>query len=184
MAEAPAEALQDAKVKSPRVGTYSLDGLWIAWENSLQVRTRLKERNTLLLQYDAKLQVDLVATNGHVPKTISNLRTNRAVLSPLLNLMKQHSMMVPCLDRLIAEVRVLFDRNCSNLKDPGDVHYHTAKSVRQLASLLKGELARATAEVQKGVYKGKDYSSQNLTSTQKELRILRFGNVTQNRIPS
>ena len=151
-----AGAVEDEK--QSRVGNYSLDGLWIAWENTMVIRQRLREMNTLIVQFDPKLQLEVVPSTGHVAKSVHSLRANRAVLSPLLNLIRINQFLLPNLDRLIAQVQTLYERNNCQLKDAGDIYYHNAKSLRALCSLTKGELARVTAEVQQGKYKRKDSS--------------------------
>ena len=164
--EAAAEVAKDKKVGRCRVGNYALDGLSVAWENTQQIRQRLRAKQALLLQHDMKLEVDVAPATGHVCKSISNLRTNRCVLTPVLHLMRQHALLLPNLDRLIDQIRQLYEENRVQVKNPGDVYYHNAWSIRGLTSLLKGELARVTAEVQQGKYSRKDSSRLNITGIQ------------------
>ena len=154
MAEGSSAAVEDKP--SRRVGDYSLDGLSVAWENRANIRDRLRAKNSLLVHYDTKLGVELVPSKGDIPKSIPNLRANDMVMSPVLRLMRQNGLLQPNLDRLITEVGAIYRRNSIPVKDAGDVFYHNAWSIRQLASLQKAELARVNADVQKGTYTGKD----------------------------
>ena len=160
MAEA---AIKERDKRRVRVGSYSIDGLSAAWENVSKLRDRMWEQRCLLVQWDSKLEVEIPALNGHVSKSIHNLRSNRQILFPLIHLMRQNDLLLPNIDRLIAEVQVLYKRNgLGTSKDHGDILYHTSWSIRHLLSLLKAELARVRAEVHKGVYKAKDRYSKRV----------------------
>ena len=147
-------ATDQEQERSCRVGNYSLDGLSVAWENCPRIRSRLRTHGSLLMQFDCKLKQEVKPVNGDVTKTLQNMRTNRYVLSPLANLMRLNSHLPPNIDRLINEVRTIYESN--TIKVTSDVLYHNSWSIRYLLSLLKGELARITSDVRKGKYKKKD----------------------------
>ena len=143
----------DAKDKVMRVGNYSLDGLSISWENLEKVRARFREHKCLLLQFDTKLGEALVPGNGHVSKSIHNLRVNHFVVSPLVHLVRRNDLLLPNFDRLHQELQILYERNHGNFGNGGDVLYHNAWSIRHLLSLLKGELAKTKKDLREGKYK-------------------------------
>ena len=73
-------AVEDSESKDA-----SLSGLACLWDGSSAVRQRMRKKFNVLVHYDPKLQKML---NVKVEKTTHNVRTNAAVLSPVLKIMK------------------------------------------------------------------------------------------------
>ena len=146
-AEAARAAIKDvgASVGKQLVGNYSLKGLALAWDNRSSIRDRLRARNRLLLSYDMKLKVQRVVS--HVEKTVPNVRTNADVLSPVLHLIRTNKGLLPCIDRIIEEIGILYGNY--ELQIDGELVYHDAWAIRQMVSVIKGEHSRLVAELKK-----------------------------------
>lgn len=136
MAVVPAE---ESPVVSPRSSSggekiygYDLSGLHTAWDNTVEVRNRLRNGKNLVLQFDPERE-ELV--NGPVDKTLANIRNNLCVLKPVLELMRVNNLQPPMIDRVIEEVRHLY--TCSKVKVNHDTIYHQSWALRHLASLAK-----------------------------------------------
>lgn len=117
--------------KSSKYG-YCLAGLQTSWDNIPLVRSRLRNNQNLILQFDPERE-ELV--NGPVDKTLANVRCNLEALQPVLHLMKLNGLQPPMIDRLMEEVRGLY--NCAKVKASHDTIYHQTWAVRHLASLAK-----------------------------------------------
>lgn len=130
---------EESPVVSPRSSSggekiygYDLSGLHTAWDNTVEVRNRLRNGKNLVLQFDPERE-ELV--NGPVDKTLANIRNNLCVLKPVLELMRVNNLQPPMIDRVIEEVRYLY--TCSKVKVNHDTIYHQSWALRHLASLAK-----------------------------------------------
>lgn len=118
-----------------RVGTYSLQGLHIQWDNLKAVRDRLRMNSRLIMHWDPETEK---LTNIYPEKTLQNVRKNREQLRPLLHLMKENKLFLPGIDGLIEEVRALY--RCAKCACSYDTLYWEAWACRRLLSLAKNTL--------------------------------------------
>ena len=129
--ESPAVSPRSS-TSNDRIYGFSMAGLHTTWDNTTEVRNRLRNGKNLILQFDPERE-ELV--NGPVDKTLANVRNNLTVLQPVLELMRDNNLQCPMIDRLIEEVRNLY--NCAKVKVSHDTVYHQSWAVRHLASLAK-----------------------------------------------
>ena len=132
MAVVPAEESPRSSSGGEKIYGYDLSGLHTAWDNTVEIRNRLRNGKNLVLQFDPERE-ELV--NGPVDKTLANIRNNLCVLKPVLELMRVNSLQPPMIDRVIEEVRYLY--TCSKVKVNHDTIYHQSRALRHLASLAK-----------------------------------------------
>ena len=85
---------------------------------------------------------------NQVEKSVYNIRANRALLSPVLHLVRSNKQLLPNIDRVIEKLLELY--GIYDLKPLADAVYHEAWTLRQLISLLKGEFQRLITEHKKG----------------------------------
>ena len=90
-----------------QVGVYALDGLAIQWDNTPEVRDRLRGGDNLMKHWDS---VQKAIVNSHVGKVVENLRVNAFVLRPLFEMMRKNEQKSPCIEKLMDEVALLFTR--------------------------------------------------------------------------
>lgn len=102
-----------------RVGKYELGSLVKAWDNDEELRGRVREKHPLLRAWD---EVNSVAVDADVGKSIENCTLNAAALKPLLRLMKDNNLLLPALDRLIESI---------------DKFYQTSKMIKSLEHCYK-----------------------------------------------
>ena len=112
-----------------------LKGLSEKWDADAKVHTRIREFGRLLVEEPAKGQAPVVPESA-VAKTVSNLRFNSFVISPLLVKMNGKISSVPDIDALIREAQQIFK---SHGRNPllGDVK-NDAWGLRYLFGILKG----------------------------------------------
>jgi len=116
-----------------RVGKYDLSGLSKLWDDTPEIRDAVRDNKNLLQQWDAMQKIE---TNGDVDKTIENCKLNAKVLIPVLGLMRQNSLMLPALDRLIQAIDWFYS---TSKKVRSLEHcYKQAWAIRDLISVIKG----------------------------------------------
>jgi len=103
----------------------------------MECRDRVRAGHNLLQNFDStkNTQVD-----GDVDKTIENCQINSFVLKPVLDLMKDHQLMPPALDRLIQSVDAFY--RTSKVTRSLEHCYNQAWAIRDLINVLKSVLYR------------------------------------------
>lgn len=126
--------------ESPRsiVGDYDLSSLSGTWDNSEQLRKRVRNGLTLLLRLDQNGEPE----KGFVEATVENLKLNADVLSPVFRLMKENSQKLPQVDRLIESISKFYDT--AKVFKGGDVYYQEAWAIRRLIGKMKTFTYRET----------------------------------------
>ena len=117
--------------KENEVGSYSLSGLALIWDNCPHVRQRLRLKFNLLVHHCPKLNKDY---NSKVEKNVANVRRNSFVLAPVLKLVRLHGAL-PCVERLDEQIQQLFGLHSVEL-GPG-IARDQAWYIRHLISALK-----------------------------------------------
>ena len=130
------------------VGSYSLRGLALEWDNCPYVRARLRKNFNLLIHRCPKTKQD---TNHKVEKNIFNVRSNAEVLKPVLRLVRQHGAL-PSVDHLIEEVEALFALHSMVLCN--GTARDQAWAIRHLISSLKKNKAAKKDGVEQGCIYG------------------------------
>lgn len=120
------------------VGRYTLEGLATDWDNQSAIRARTRENLNLCVTYQ-----DGEMSNGYVEGTPESIKLNHAVLQPIVLLMKQHKLMLPCIDNLIQSV----DEFYQIAKQPRSLEhcYQQAWAIRRMLVKLKRCLYREIA---------------------------------------
>lgn len=126
---------EDPGTPKPRTGRYSLENLAAKWDDTPEIRERLRQGNHLLRHWCNQKNKE---TNEHVSTTVANIKCNYPVLKPVLKLMKENGHLIPVLDNAMQEVRTLFQR--CKLQFNGDRVYHEAWALRRLVTLAKSQL--------------------------------------------
>ena len=119
------------------VGTYSLDGVPVAWDNSPEIRDRIRAEYDIVLNWSKDQEKGV---KEYVDGTKQNIILNYHVVKPLILLMKENDLSLPSVDRLIEAV----DHFYKLLKLPrsGEFCYQQAWAVRRLCSKLKSCIYR------------------------------------------
>ena len=90
------------------------------WDDNQEIRDSVRDNKNLLQHWDDMQKVATCACD--VDKTVENCKLNSKVLIPVLELMRQNSLMLPSLDRLIQAI---------------DWFYSTSKKVKSLEHCYK-----------------------------------------------
>ncbi|CAE7633095.1 unnamed protein product [Symbiodinium sp. CCMP2592] len=122
------EAVEDSQSGSK---DDSLSGLACLWDNNPEVRQRMRKKFNLLVHYDPKLQKKL---NVKVEKTAHNVRTNAAVLGPVLKIMKLTNGL-PAIDKLMVQVADVFGRFSMPITE--NLANSQSWAIRDMISVLK-----------------------------------------------
>lgn len=115
-----------------KVGSYSLKGIDLLWDNLDCVRERMRHHNRVIMHYDPETKK---LSNLYVEKTIHNLRHNRLQLQPLFEKMKENDLQLPMIDNVIEEFRNLYMRFKRVVTY--DTLYQESWAARRLLSLAK-----------------------------------------------
>ena len=136
--------MQDKGDVSRAVGSYSLQGLALEWDNCPHIRARLRKNMNLLIHRCPKTQQD---TNHKVEKNMFNVRSNAEVLKPVLRLIREHGAL-PSLDHLIEEVENVFGLH--SMVFCNDTVRDQAWAIRHLIQSLKKNKAAKKDSLQQG----------------------------------
>lgn len=128
-----------SNVVKEQIGVYPLDGLAIEWDNTPQVRDRLRGGDHLLKHWD---HVQKAIVNSHVEKVVENLRVNAYVLLPLFEIMRKNENKSPCIEKLQAEVALLFTRMKITFTKHQDRIYQDSWAIRRMCTLAKSQVFR------------------------------------------
>lgn len=125
--------------KTSVVGHYELDGVPTAWDNNPSIRARIRENKNLCVALDHK-ENEVVST--YVNATVENLKINSAVLEPLAAIMKENSLQLPSIPKLIGAVEEFF--RIAKLSRSSDECYQESWAIRRLIGKLKRFTYRPT----------------------------------------
>ena len=114
------------------VGSYSLKGIAMEWDNKPAIRERIRENQSLVLAMNHESGK---GESIYVNATLENLRLNSVVLEPLAVRMKENNLQLPSIDNLIQSVDEFFQ--LAKLPRGGDHCYQEAWSLRRLIGKLK-----------------------------------------------
>lgn len=140
------------------VGSGSVSGLALLWDNISSVRQRFRDGHNLVLHYDSKLKK---VTSNAVEKSTHNVKINSVVLTPVCNLTRRAGHL-PHIDKLVKEVKYVFRLN--QVVIDTQTAYSQGWAIRHLLQVLKGSVkARAvrksgSAETEKTYTWPKDQS--------------------------
>ena len=118
------------------VGNYDLSYLPGAWDQSPDIRERMRSDKNLVVAYDSEGNV----SNDFVPATGQHVKLNACVLRPIAQKMCENELLLPAIDRLILAIEeyyVLAKRYISHEKA-----YHEAWAIRRLIGKLKRNVYR------------------------------------------
>ena len=121
-----------ASPKNVLVGSYSLKGIAMEWDNQPAIRERIRENQSLVLAMNHETGK---GESIYVNATLENLRLNSVVLEPLAVRMKDNNLQLPSIDNLIASVDEFFQ--LAKLSRGSDHCYQEAWSLRRLIGKLK-----------------------------------------------
>lgn len=128
-----------SEARGERVGTWAMDILAPAWDNTPSVRERLREHKSLLRGWDNTSKSE---SNAFVDKTVVNLKINAIVMKPLFHLMRDQDRTLPSLDRLMEQVKLIYERLQLKFNNHGDKVYQDAWAIRRLCQVAKKEINR------------------------------------------
>lgn len=118
---------------------YPMESLSLQWDNSSEIRDRLRSGHHLLRHWDNKRKM---ATDSYVEKTVENLRLNHFVLQPMFEIVGRNDRALPILDNLMEQISKLFERSKCTYRLHGDRVYQEAWAIRRLCSLAKQQIFR------------------------------------------
>lgn len=108
-------------------------------DNTPSVRERLREHKSLLRGWDNTSKSE---SNAFVDKTVVNLKINAIVMKPLFHLMRDQDRTLPSLDRLMEQVKLIYERLQLKFNNHGDKVYQDAWAIRRLCQVAKKEINR------------------------------------------
>lgn len=108
------------------------DGLALMWDNTPDIRHRLRGGGNLLVHYDTKLKKEC---NFAVEKTTANVKANKYVLKPVCKLIRENGK-CPDIEVLERQVRQVFSLYTVNTVSK--VVQDQAWAIRHLIAVLKG----------------------------------------------
>lgn len=114
------------------VGSYSLDGIPVEWDNHPAIRERIREQCNLCLAYDPETTC---GNSGYVNATIENVKVNAPVLEPLAARMAANSLRLPSIEQLIKAISDFFI--LAKLSRSDEHCYQEAWAIRRLIGRLK-----------------------------------------------
>ena len=114
------------------VGSYSLDGIPVEWDNHPAIRERIREQNNLCLAFNYDKGC---GASEYVNATIDNVKINAPVLEPLAKMMAANSLRLPSIEQLIKAISDFFI--LAKLSRSDDHCYQEAWSIRRLIGRLK-----------------------------------------------
>lgn len=120
-----------------RVGKYDLGNLCKLWDDDPKIRARVRDKHHLIQHYD---EINEVATDADVDKTLPNCVLNDTALIPVLDLMRQNDLKLPALDRLIQSVDWFYQTSKASMSL--EHCYKQAWAIRDLIQVLKHLLNR------------------------------------------
>ena len=116
-----------------------MDTLAQSWDDTPAVRERLRQHKSLLRGWDNTTKSE---SNVFVDKTVVNLKINAIIMKPLFHLMRDQDRTLPSLDRLMEQVKLIYERLQLKLNNHGDVIYQDAWAIRRLCQVAKKEINR------------------------------------------
>ena len=134
-------------------------GLALVWDNTPEIRQRLREGGNLMVHYDNKLKKE---TNFSVEKNTCNVKANKAVLKPVCQMIRRCGKL-PDIEVLEHQVDQMFSLHNVSLE------YKTLRdqawSIRHLISTLKSSVRPpkpgGKARIPKDQRKKKTYNIRN-----------------------
>ena len=118
------------------VGNYDLSDLPGEWDQSSDIRQRMRHDKNLVVAYDNDGNV----SNDFVTATSQHVKLNSCVLRPIAQKMCENGLLLPAIDRLILAIEeyyVLAKRHIGHEKA-----YHEAWAIRRLIGKLKRHVYR------------------------------------------
>ena len=130
----PSSSLEEDKGEK-RVGTYTLAGLSLMWDNCSAIRHRLRQGLNPLVHWDSKFKKN---TNHAVEKTVKDLKANHDIMLPVCRIIASNAGLLPSVDRLSEELRLLCGLWQVTLST--DLARKQAWAIRLLVSVLKNSV--------------------------------------------
>ena len=125
---------QPGKDELPQQVAQDFTGLSLVWDNTPEIRQRLRQGGNLLVHYDNKLKKE---TNFSVEKNTYNVKANKAVLKPVCHII-QTSGKLPDIEALQHQVEQVFSLH--NVSISYKTLRDQAWSIRHLISTLKSSV--------------------------------------------
>ena len=118
---------------------WPMDDLALRWDNTPEIRERLRDGHHLMMAYSPEVGqlVDVL-----VDKTVDNIKANRAVLSPVFQMMSEHDKQSPCIDRVMEQVSALFTRCKTTYSKHKDRVYQDSWAIKRLCTYAKSQRFR------------------------------------------
>ena len=123
----------------PQASGYPLDNLAAEWDNTPEVRDQMRAGDHLMKAWNPTL---MSATNDFVDHTVENIRANACVLSAVFKRMAQHERDIPCIDRIMDQVRDLYQRCKVTFTKHQDRVYQDSWAVRRMCTYAKAQRYR------------------------------------------
>ena len=132
-----------------RVGNYELVNLSKKWDNNEIIRDSVRENHNLLrtVREEGDRQVIL---DEYVEGNTENVKANREVLDPIMEIMGQHDKLIPNLDNLIQCIDAFYRK----AKKPRFLEhcYQMAWAIRRLIQVVKSVCYRPAPPEDRRVY--------------------------------
>ena len=123
----------------PQAPGYPLDDLAAEWDNTPEVRDRMRAGGHLMKAWNPTL---MSATDDFFDHTVENIRANACVLSVVFKKMAQHEREIPSIDRIMDQVRDLFQRCKVTFTKHQDRIYQDSWAVRRMCTYAKAQRYR------------------------------------------
>lgn len=118
------------------VGNYDLAGLPAEWDQSADIRERMRNDLNLTVAYNSHGK----ESNEYVTATTDHVKLNACVLRPLAELMAANNLLLPAIDRLIFAIEEYY--NMAKRSISHEKAYHEAWSIRRLIGKMKRNVYR------------------------------------------
>ena len=118
------------------VGTYELSSLPAAWDNSQEIRNRIREGLNLVV----RMSLEEKPENGYVEGSTKNMQLNSEALLPVCHLMEQNSLKLPAIDNLIQAIDTFY--RTAKMYKSLEQAYQEAWGIRRMIQKLKSYLYR------------------------------------------
>lgn len=128
-------------VASPKsvVGSFSLSEVPFDWDNTPEIRDRIRKNMNLCLRYNDKMEPEC----GYIDPTLDNVKLNGCVIRPVAVLMAQNDLQLPSIESLLSAVAAFYD--ICKLPRVHEQIYQEGWAIRRMVVKAKKFLYRAFA---------------------------------------
>lgn len=121
------------------VGNYCLTSLAATWDDTPDLRDRIRRGEHLLMRMDNKTSGPV--SDGFIEATTENIRLNSSVLKPILCMMQSNDLQLPPIEGLLGAIEQFYD--LSKVSRSTDLVYQESWAIRRLIGKIKKFIYRS-----------------------------------------